>query len=387
MKRRKNGEGSWGTKTIKGVLYHYYRDADGDYTYGKTTKIVKEKLKEKEDFIKKSSKQVIINNVGVIDAITFGEYVENYLSTRTDIEKTTLQSYENALEKRFYKFKHYNIADKQLMAITGDMLQKYLNILAEHYSRNTILKTWSPIKQALTNAIRKKMIDGDLMIDLKIPKEHNCAVKTKEIDVIEDIHVEMIYNEAYRKFSNDKYVYGNAARIVCLIMYTGMRISEALALKWNDIDFDNKTLKIDSAMAVIKEDKKYVTIEKTTKRESSKRTVPLPQRAIDILRDLEKENPNHKKKDFVCITSKKTLFSVRNIERVLKNILDALEIEENYTLHSLRHGYGSILLSKGLDIKLVSELLGHKDVTTTYNIYIKIYNKDKNKAADIFDKL
>ena len=101
MKRRKNGEGSWGTKTIKGVLYHYYRDADGDYTYGKTTKIVKEKLKEKEDFIKKSSQQVIINNVGIIGATTFGEYVKNYLNTRTDIEKTTLQSYENALEKRF----------------------------------------------------------------------------------------------------------------------------------------------------------------------------------------------------------------------------------------------------------------------------------------------
>ena len=68
-------------------------------------------------------------------------------------------------------------------------------------------------------------------------------------------------------------------------------------------------------------------------------------------------------------------------------MLEHLGIEENYTPHSLRHGYGSILLSKGVDIKVVSELLGHKDITTTYNIYIKVYNKDKDKAVDIFNTL
>lgn len=387
MKRRKNGEGTWGKKTIKGVEYHYYRDADGNYTYGKTTKLVKEKLKEKKSFIKKSSPEIILNNVGVINETTFGEYVKTWLKTRTDVEKTTLQSYENALEKRFYKFKHYNIADKQLKSITSEMLQRYLDILAEYYSRNTILKTWSPIKQALLYGIKKKELDSDVLVDLKIPKEHNCQVKTKEIEVIEDVHVEMLYNEAYRKFTNGKFVYGDAARVVCLIMYTGMRLSEALALKWQNIDFEKKTLKINSAIAVIKEGQKYVTIEKSTKRDSSNRIIPLPQRAIDILKDLESSNPKHKKTDYVCITSNKTLFTKRNIERVLSNMLEALNIEENYTPHSLRHGYGSILLSKGLDIKIVSELLGHKDVTTTYNIYIKIYNKDKAKAADIFDKL
>ena len=387
MKRRKNGEGTWGKKTIKGVEYQYYRDADGNYTYGKTVKKVKEKLKEKKEFIKNSSTEVIINNVGIIDNTTFEDYVKNWIKTRTDIEKTTLQSYENALEKRFYKFKYNNIASKQLKSITSNMLQNYLDTLAEHYSRNTILKTWSPIKQSLSHGIKKKIIDGDILMDLKIPKEHNCKVKTKEIEVIEDIHVDMLYNEAYKTFANGKYVYGNAAKVVCLIMYTGTRVSEALALKWDDVDYTNKTLKINSAIAIVKENKKYVTIEKSTKRESSNRIVPLPQRAIDILKDLESANPNHKRTDYVCVTSNKTLFTRRNIERVLSNMLKALNIQENYTPHSLRHGYGSILLSKGLDIKLVSELLGHKDVTTTYNIYIKIYNKDKVKAADIFNKL
>ena len=387
MKRRKNGEGSWGHKTIKGVKYQYYRTADGKYTYGKTVKEVREKLEKKKDFIKNTPQEIIINTVGIINSTTFGEYMKTCLKSRNDIEITTLQSYENALSKRFFNFQYYNLSGKQIRALTSIMLQDYLDTLAEHYSRNTILKTWSPIKQCLLYAIQTKEIDANILSGVKVPKEFNCKVKTKEIDVIEEKHINMLYNEAYRTFNNGKFVYGDSAKVVCLIMYTGLRLSEALGLKWDCIDFENKKMIIKSAVAVIKKDNKYVTIDKATKRESSNRVIPLPDRAIQILKDLENNNTNHKKTDYVCVTSNKTLFTKRNIERVLSNMLQHLGIEENYTPHSLRHGYGSILLSNGVDIKVVSELLGHKDVTTTYNIYIKVYNKDKDRAIDIFNTL
>ncbi len=58
---------------------------------------------------------------------------------------------------------------------------------------------------------------------------------------------------------------------------------------------------------------------------------------------------------------------------------------KDYTPHSLRHGYGSILISKGADIKLVSELLGHSDVTFTYNVYIGIFQEDKRKAVNLLE--
>lgn len=387
MGRRKNGEGSWGKKTIKGVIYQYYRDSNGSYTYGKTTKEVKEKLAKKKDIIKNTNSDVIISNIGVINSTTFNDYMSFWLNSRKDIEITTLQSYENALKERFTNFQYYNIADKQLKSLTSNMIQNYLDELAKHYSRNTILKTWSPIKQCLLYAIQTKEINSDVLSGIKIPKEFNCKVKTKEIDVIEEKHINMLYNEAYRTFSNGRFIYGDAAKVVCLIMYTGLRLSEVLGLKWDCIDFENKKMTIKSSVAVIKKNDKYVTIDKATKRESSNRVIPLPDRAIKILKDLEKNNIKHKKTEYVCITSNKTLFTKRNIERVLSNMLRHLSIEENYTPHSLRHGYGSILLSNGVDIKVVSELLGHKDVTTTYNIYIKVYNKDKDKAIDIFNKI
>ena len=57
MKRRKNGEGSWGTKTIKGVTYQYYRDPDNKYTYGKTINEVKEKIRESEKRSRRKDKK------------------------------------------------------------------------------------------------------------------------------------------------------------------------------------------------------------------------------------------------------------------------------------------------------------------------------------------
>lgn len=388
MRRRKNGEGTWGKKTIKGVVYQYYRDSYGTYTYGKTTKEVKEKLAKKKDLIKNTDSNIIINNIGVINSTTFNDYMKFWLSNRNDIEITTLQSYENALKERFTNFKYYNIADKQLKALTTEMLQNYLNELSNHYSRNSILKTWSPIKQCLQYAIRNNEIETNILNGIRIPKEFNCKTKTKTIEVIEEKHINMLWEEAYRKFGNGKFAYGDSARVLCLIMYTGLRISEALGLKWECIDFQNKKMTIKSSLATIKNsDNRYINIDKATKRASSDRIIPLPDKAVQILRDLELKNPNHKKTDYVCITQNGTTFTRRNIERTLSNMLKSLGIEENYTPHSLRHGYGSILLSNGVDIKVVSELLGHKDITTTYNIYIKVYDKDKYKAVNVFNNI
>ncbi len=60
-------------------------------------------------------------------------------------------------------------------------------------------------------------------------------------------------------------------------------------------------------------------------------------------------------------------------------------IIKSYTPHILRHGYGSILLSKGVDIKIVSELLGHEDVSFTYNVYIDIFKNDKQEAVKVLN--
>ena len=98
------------------------------------------------------------------------------------------------------------------------------------------------------------------------------------------------------------------------------------------------------------------------------------------------ENPNHKPTDFVCLTKAGKPYEKRQVERCLTRMLSQSTCSrKDYTPHSLRHGYGSILISKGADIKLVSELLGHSDVTFTYNVYIGVFKEDKEKAIALLN--
>lgn len=87
--------------------------------------------------------------------------------------------------------------------------------------------------------------------------------------------------------------------------------------------------------------------------------------------------------DFVCINDKnRNHYTRRQIERTLERIvLNSRCRDKAYSPHSLRHGYGSILLSMGTDIKIVSELLGHSDVSFTYNVYIDVFDQDKHDAV------
>ncbi len=95
---------------------------------------------------------------------------------------------------------------------------------------------------------------------------------------------------------------------------------------------------------------------------------------------------NHTDNSFVFTTRTGNMFNRRNIQRLLESMLERSNCEcKDYSPHSLRHGYGSVLISEGVDIKVVSELLGHKDVSFTYNVYIGAFQKDKIKAVnDVF---
>ncbi len=90
--------------------------------------------------------------------------------------------------------------------------------------------------------------------------------------------------------------------------------------------------------------------------------------------------------------------SYRNVQRTLDAILinigiydnskeNAVQIQGHYTLHALRHTFATILLLNGIDIHVVSDLLGHKKVSTTYNIYIHVIGSQEGDALDKLDDI
>ena len=385
MRKRKNGEGSWGEKKVKGVVYKYYRDVNGVYTYGKTDTEVKKKIQNKKNAQKKKSKEIT----------TFGEYILNWLdSLQTSIEESTFISYEDAIYSRLINFRNYDLANVELSDLKPEMFQEYLNSLSKFYALASIQKTWGLIKRCVAiGEIKNDINPMHLQLTVKTPSESKVAHKKKTIAVpsIEDI--ELLTNEINRKDSNGNNWYGNAAKVTLLIMYTGMRVSEACALKWENVNLDKRELYVKESFAKsrnkIGDSNKY-TYEnriKSTKTKNSIRTIPLPDSAIEVLNFFKKYYKSDE--EFVYINDKNgNHYTSRQIERTMERIVKNSKCStKTYTPHSLRHGYGSILLSKGVDIKIVSELLGHKDVSFTYNVYISIFEKDKHNAVQVLNKL
>lgn len=377
--KRKNGEGTWGKKMIHGDEYSFYRNADGRYFYGRTEKEVKAKIKEWKSGQKFDPKRE--------QEITFGEYVLLWLeSIRKGIEATTYQSYLDAVNARLINYKAYDLANVRLKDLNDKMFQDYLNSLAERYSLNSIKKVWGLIKTCVQYAEAKKDIEPlYLKVTVTTPSEANVSVKKKEISIPSAEEVQVIYEEAMSTCANGARKYGNAAYVITLIMYTGMRVSEAIGLQWKDVDIERREIAVNQSLAMIREDNdgvsSYSYRVKAAKTKDSKRKIVLPDKALEAILYFRQYYTDED--DFVCVNDKnRNHYSRRQVERTMERIVRNSQCQEkNYTPHSLRHGYGSILLSMGTDIKIVSELLGHSDVSFTYNVYIGIFDRDKHDAV------
>jgi integrase len=166
------------------------------------------------------------------------------------------------------------------------------------------------------------------------------------------------------------------------MLCTGIRIGEALALKWTDVDWENKVLHIQRnyTLAEVKtpdgESRSVNKIVERTKSKSSTRFVGLNDLAIKSLIQLKGING-----DFEFITGNKSgkPSSPYGISYSFHRALEAIGLPKR-GIHNLRHTFATQLFAKGVDVKVISELLGHSSVAITYNAYIHVIN-DQKKAA------
>lgn len=393
---RSKGIGSWDTVTKKGIVYYRFRKTyDGmirkEFT-GKTKSDVKRKIQEYE------SRTMHVTHKDYLK-MTLGECIDNILITLEPTFKTnnyaTLQS-----TNRCY-IKTNKIADVQMGAVDKPLIQTYYSELSKKYSESTVKKT-----RTLFNTIFDYLVTCNIMTanpakGIKMPHRTKYAVQKKEHSFLSLEQAEKFYETALSKATEatpgirtGDYIYGRNARFCIIVLYTGMRIGEAYALTWNDIDFKNNTININKTMERIRIDDKYQWIIDTPKRPKSIRTIPLSNRAKEQLLYLRTIEPglHAKEDDHIFVTENNIPPSQSTVTRTLKAILTRADIESNgFGLHDLRHSFGSMLLQKGwkenqpVDIKVISEILGHEDISTTYNIYLHIMNKHKSEVINLLN--
>lgn len=168
--------------------------------------------------------------------------------------------------------------------------------------------------------------------------------------------------------------------IICL--YTGLRIGELLALKWSDIDFKKAELIVNkSCHDGINKNGTFCRITDTPKTDTSKRIIPLPKQLIVFLREMKKNSNS----EFVISGGKGKLLTVRSYQRSFELLQKRIGIERK-GFHALRHTFATRAIECGMDIKSLSEILGHKNPNVTLNRYVHSLMDHKRAMMDKLGK-
>lgn len=154
-----------------------------------------------------------------------------------------------------------------------------------------------------------------------------------------------------------------------LALYTGLRIGELCALKWSDIDFENKILTVNSTVQRVQKlgvENKTAVICGDPKSCTSVRSIPLPNPVWTALKDLA---PRGQNQAYILSGSELRPVEPRSYTNYFKRCLRECNISD-INFHALRHTFATRCVEVGVDIKSLSEILGHSDVKITLNRYV-----------------
>ena len=381
--RRDKGEGSIYQRKSDGLWLAAYKPEGSDktkYLSGKTEQEVKKKLREYK-------KEIAKGDFSQIQKISVKDYMSNWFNDvkRFELKPKSLDALTHTMNNQVFPL----VGDLQIATITAHDVQNMINALATaNLAYSTIKKAYNAINSCFKLGIIKGDIVKNPCVGVRLPK--NLERKNKVRFLSQDEY-ELVCNQCVALSSNGEPIY-RLGHSVIVLLYTGMRIGELLGIKWKNINYMDKTVKVEGSVVYVMnrdpdksdDDAKFKLLDQASlKTDASVRTIVLNQKAMDALKAIQKINGTHQ---HVMTNSNGNLFSPRNFDRMLRAIMVRCGLEP-CGAHTLRHTFASMLFKNGVDVKTVSELLGHSDVSVTYNTYIHLIKEQKQQAVEILDKL
>ncbi len=266
------------------------------------------------------------------------QYLDNYISYLRDIKKfsaNTIKAYQQDIAQFF---KHM---EKEKLLIDREDIRDYISkIFIQSRNKSTVARKIYALKSfysfVLKNGgIEKNPFDGinTPKIDRKIPEILTISEMNKFLDRLPKKNFIELRNKA----------------IFELLYATGMRISELTNLKLTDIDFENRLLR------VMGKGKK-------------ERIVPFNETARDALQRFNRESNLKFKitKEYVFINTRGNKITDRSVERILQeSFKQVMDSDKHVYPHLFRHSFATHLLQKGANLRVIQELLGHSNLSTT----------------------
>lgn len=301
-------------------------------------------------------------------SITFEQLFEHWLESRKNaVKKSTyvnyVSLYETHIRPEFAALK----PDK----ITVFMINQYISKLLESGGTRVSGLSANTVKEIVI-VLKSVFKYGEITLNISNSAKNISLPKTefKEVETFSKAEMERIRNYA---------ITGNVSDLgILLCLYTGMRIGEVCALKWSDIDMDDQLISVSKTLYRIKnpagnEPKTLIVIDAPKSRKSV-RKIPVPPFMIQRLTEFkEKSNPEN-----YFLTCSNRYIEPRTYRERYKNFLKTADIPYK-NFHVLRHTFATECIRCEIDVKTVSELLGHSNVKITLDRYVHSSMDDKRR--------
>lgn len=300
------------------------------------------------------------------------EWLENYI--KPTAKTRTFSRYSEIIKQHIIP----RLGDYELDEITPGVLQHYITELLQSgnlktgkgLSANSVGGIINVVQNSLRTAFNLGYVKEFTADRIKRPKAQEKAVNCFTAQEQKQIEQAVLNSKKDKMFG------------ILLCLYTGLRVGELLALKWEDIDLQKGILTVSKSCHDGKDRfGHYVRFEDTPKTSSSRRVIPLPRQLLPLIKEARKKS----RSEFVVSKNANPL-SVRSYQRSFDLLQRKLKIPHR-GFHSLRHTFATRALECGMDVKTLSDILGHKSPTVTLNRYVHSLMEHKKEMMNRLGKL
>lgn len=344
--------------------------------------------KSRSEVAKKLTKALNDLNSGVYvepSKITVASWLDTWLEEykKPTVKPKTYESYEVLVRKHIKP----SIGSILLKDLRAEQVQKLYNEKAKEYSPRQAEVIHVVLHSALEQAIKN---------DLIIKNVTNATTRPKKAKKEPRVLTPEEQESLIKAMKGDRL---EAAFILAL--FTGLRRGEILGLKWKDINFKDKTLRVMRTLCRVKDyDTSDVAKSKTKlefntpKTDKSKRIVPLLDGVIAALKAHKKKQAaeklrlgeGYRDQDLVFCNEFGDPLDPRRLKESLDAIVEKAGLKK-VNIHALRHTFATRGLENGIELKVMQELLGHSTITMTADIYSHVLPEKKREAINKLQKV
>lgn len=275
------------------------------------------------------------------------EWITYYVKPTT--KERTCRKYGKQVENHIA----LELGEYELEELSAKVLQRFtVGLIENGLAANTVNGIISVIKSSLKQAVILGYVNVQYTDAIVRPK-----AKEKQVESFSKVEQRKI--EQYIAKSKKDKLFG-----ILLCLYTGLRIGELLALTWQDVDFIKGIITVNKSCRDAWDKGKYVKCIDTPKTDNGYRIVPIPKQLLVRFKEIKKHSTGE------YVVSGKTEYGaeVRSYQKTFEGILKKLGISHK-GFHALRHTFATRALEVGMDVKTLSEILGHGNPMLTLKRY------------------